>query len=113
MDEDMKARWVAALRSGEYKQGRHALKVNYSTPKYCCLGVLCEILPEVEEGPDGLSFFVGSERVGALGTVRNDLDPDGPNGIGHLRSSDREYLALLNDDGKSFAEIADYIEANL
>lgn len=40
MREDVKARWISALRSGEYPQAKDALK----TPSgYCCLGVLCEL----------------------------------------------------------------------
>jgi len=37
--------WIAALRSGEFRQGRSYLKMEYPNdpPAYCCLGVLCEI----------------------------------------------------------------------
>lgn len=41
MDADLKARWVAALRSGEYKQGRGQLQDTKN--RYCCLGVLCRV----------------------------------------------------------------------
>jgi hypothetical protein len=44
--EDIKAQWVAALRSGEFEQGKTALKTNEGS--YCCLGVLCELA--VREG---------------------------------------------------------------
>lgn len=40
MNEQVKAKWVAALRSGEFQQGKHALRSNEG---YCCLGVLCEL----------------------------------------------------------------------
>ena len=33
-------RWIKALNSGKYKQGKHALRKNN---KYCCLGVAAEI----------------------------------------------------------------------
>lgn len=33
-------RWVEALRSGEYKQGKHAL---HPKDTFCCLGVACDI----------------------------------------------------------------------
>lgn len=39
-------KWVKALRSKKYKQGRNALKMkNNSTgmTRHCCLGVLCEL----------------------------------------------------------------------
>ena len=42
MDPELKAKWVAALRSGEYKQGRDVLHNNKSNT-YCCLGVLCRV----------------------------------------------------------------------
>ena len=35
-------KWVAALRSGQYKQGTYALRKKDDT--YCCLGVLCDIV---------------------------------------------------------------------
>ncbi len=40
MNPDIKAQWVAALRSGKYQQGDSALKADN---KFCCLGVLCEL----------------------------------------------------------------------
>ena len=36
----LKDKWIAALRSGKYKQGKGALQRNES---FCCLGVLCEV----------------------------------------------------------------------
>lgn len=38
-------KWVVALRSGTYKQGRGRLR--NANGEYCCLGVLCEISPDV------------------------------------------------------------------
>lgn len=40
MNSELKAKWVAALRSGQYRQGKEAL---YADGAYCCLGVLCRI----------------------------------------------------------------------
>lgn len=40
-------KWVQALRSGEYKQGKDALRDN---DKFCCLGVACEVYKK--ENPD-------------------------------------------------------------
>lgn len=42
MKPSIKKKWVAALRSGEYKQCRGRLKRGDS---YCCLGVLRELAP--------------------------------------------------------------------
>lgn len=40
MNPEVKAAWVLNLRSGEFAQGRNALKTE--SGRYCCLGVLCE-----------------------------------------------------------------------
>lgn len=45
MKKDIAKKWVKALRSGAYKQARHALKLvgKNGTAQHCCLGVLCEL----------------------------------------------------------------------
>src|SRR5579859_4351947 len=40
MNQEIKARWTAVLRSGEYQQGTGHLSKG---GKLCCLGVLCEL----------------------------------------------------------------------
>jgi hypothetical protein len=40
MNSTIKAQWVAALRSGEYKQGTNYLR---KEDRFCCLGVLCDL----------------------------------------------------------------------
>lgn len=46
MKAEVKAQWIAALLSGDYKQGKHVLRTD--TDEYCCLGVLCEVSRELE-----------------------------------------------------------------
>lgn len=41
MKPEVKEKWIAALRSGEYRQARGVL--NDGQGGYCCLGVLCEV----------------------------------------------------------------------
>lgn len=41
MNPEIKRLWITALLSGEYQQGRGALKRRDG--KFCCLGVLCEL----------------------------------------------------------------------
>lgn len=41
LPKKFKAKWVAALRSGKYKQGKGFLLDENG--KYCCLGVACSI----------------------------------------------------------------------
>lgn len=74
MNQEIKAQWVAALRSGEYGQGYGKLcLIDYNGSKsYCCLGVLTDlavkagVLPEgrvVTEDPDDDRFLAfGSNR---------------------------------------------------
>jgi hypothetical protein len=40
MNQAIKTQWVAALRSGDYKQGQEALRTEDG---FCCLGVLCDL----------------------------------------------------------------------
>ena len=40
MKQEIKEKWVSALRSGEYKQGKEGLRI-YN--EFCCLGVLCDL----------------------------------------------------------------------
>ena len=40
MNQEIKQRWIKALRSGEYQQGKESL---YHCGKFCCLGVLTDL----------------------------------------------------------------------
>jgi hypothetical protein len=47
MNQDVKTKWVEALRSGKYRQAQGGLYVTPAkefTPEMCCLGVLCEVM---------------------------------------------------------------------
>lgn len=104
---EVKAKWLAALRSGEYKQGRGFLQRD---GKFCCLGVLCD-LHDKETGGEGwksnnscVKSYQGAQYMAPLTVARWA-------GIEADLSRDSVYLwASLNDEGKTFAEIADIIE---
>lgn len=110
MNEELKARWVAALRSGKYRQGRGSL-VSASVLgqlSYCCLGVACEIFHEEldvrKSYTDGEIQFDDSVHYFPQ-KVSNAL------GVGIETEMS---LANLNDaENKDFEEIADWIEGNL
>lgn len=95
MDPELKAKWVAALRSGDYRQCRRVLHNGHG---YCCLGVLSRLMghPERElrgvasNGPDDVRFAVDRDTQTVCGE-----------------------LADMNDGGVTFPEIAAYIEAHL
>lgn len=101
---DFAKRWVAALRSGEFKQTRNRLHYGDG---YCCLGVACELYRrETGKGKwDSNNFFLGKNVTLPL-VVRESLQLRRDNG--RFGSGG---LATMNDDGRTFAEIADLIES--
>lgn len=111
MNKDIAMKWVFALRSGKYTQGRGALKNKYGA--YCCLGVLCDI--------SALGSWDGLEGFSSTYTVRNEEAltqlPESVVRWADMRSKNgdfpKESLMRLNDQEKnSFSEIADVIEKN-
>lgn len=97
MDKELKAKWVEALRSGEYKQCRGDW---HRDDGYCCVGVLLKVKEH--------NMQSGHLRRVAAALGISDL-PDKEYEAGSMQN-----LIDMNDrDGKNFAEIADYIEANL
>lgn len=102
LDPEFKAKWIAALRSGEYKQGTVHL-YNESNDSYCCLGVACFLHNGIR--PKGSGFMPSGESgYTVLPAAIN----------GGLTSNHAAYrLADMNDRGDSFNEIADWIEENL
>lgn len=91
-----KKKWLTALRSGKYKQGRSSLKMKDEN-KYCCLGIACLVAGQKNIGSDG---FI---------SMHNNLVPK------ILKSSDYVpyELANMNDSGHSFTKIANWIEKHL
>jgi len=105
--------WVKALRSGEYKQTRDYL---HDEKGFCCLGVLCDIALDdywVErESARGSCMLVKHQEAFGLPTqLSKDL------GLFEERedigTNPEDFLGNMNDKGKSFKEIADWIEKNL
>jgi hypothetical protein len=122
MDKRVKALWIDALRSGEYKQGAAYLRKKDDT--YCCLGVLCDLAVK-----DGVAVEWSGEWTGVAYVARDNasgrrpttaLPPVVSEWAGLTKWGDdalepREALDLtgLNDNGMPFGEIADVIERNL
>ncbi len=117
MDQNLKTKWVSALRSDEYVQGHRRLATvsHDNSVSYCCLGVLCEVagiesnVEEVKAKNPGFSFrsvYYGDHMV--TSPEEELLKQWG------ISEEAIEILMSMNDsDNKSFAEIADYIERNL
>lgn len=109
MEKDLKAKWVAALRSGKYKQGQGWLySIIKGSPKFCCLGVLCEVGGVTRQEENAKSIFSYGEKF--------DTELPPPKFLGEigLTRLEARHLAKMNDSGgQSFLQIASYIEANL
>ncbi len=113
LPKEFAEKWVKALRSGVYTQGSNQL-FNERDNSYCCLGLACEIAGHTKN----------IKRYGALGyidhynskTKRSAMFPNIPNEL-YGGERNRENLPLIlakmNDDAKSFSEIADWIEENV
>ena len=119
MNKIIKAKWIAALTSGDYKQAREALA--YTRPSgaksYCCLGVLCDIYQK--EHPDSSAW--GNKRLEHQDDFQTTKGVAGElnyppahvlswAGIGDAWATS---LAADNDHGKTFADISFKIEKSL
>lgn len=135
MNPEVKALWIEALLSGDYKQGKSWLKqVHDDGPaEYCCLGVLCDlaekagIVTSTEESTTQGGRVVrysssGNEEYSEV-TVLPKTVADwadfkwqksisgsivGPNQYGDFEGGCS--LVSLNDTGASFEHIAGVIE---
>lgn len=92
-------RWIKALRSGKYKQGKKALRT--SNNEFCCLGVLCDVAnPQLWTGRE-YAGYVHLPPVSLLGKV-------------HVDSHTKDVLIRMNDNRNfSFHAIANYLERKL
>ena len=107
MNKELRNKWVAALRSGDYLQGHESL-VQKKDDQYsfCCLGVL------------------GVLMGGAVTIYEKDFDDYGISLEGSIFTqflyypkvplpiNIQKYLANMNDNRESFEAIANYIEAH-
>jgi hypothetical protein len=105
MKPNVKRKWLIALRSGEYKQTKQVLKDQFG---HCCLGVLCEVVKN-EMGLRWTKDAGGNLRFDGIPSqlsckVRTFCD---------LTSLDTCALVTMNDNGETFLEIANEIEAKL
>lgn len=122
MNAELKAKWIAALRSGEYIQGRSYLKSHSreGETKHCCLGVLAEICgyESSVRKVSGVNLSHSVFDFGSSGLEEGNLPTLVAN---YLGIPDQDVLTVMNDGSvvnfvfvqKSFSEIADWIDENL
>ena len=118
MDKDVKTKWIDALRSGYYKQGKY--KLRDLGDYYDATGVLCDLAvnasviasPKRYDAEDGVFF----------GYTYTDPDSKVEWATGLPKAVQTwagiEYrlayrIALMGDEGMSFNKLADWIEESL
>ena len=129
MKAEDKAKWLEALRSGEYKQTDNTL---CNGTAYCCLGVLEVVLDgKVEQNPSGSALGCPTTDFLARHSIEIELrTPEGRaptefpaydyNGT-FARLIEMNDALELDDDGEilygahvnTFKDIANYIEQNV
>lgn len=137
MNPDIRTLWLEALRSGRYLQGQNLLCYvpDFEEPdvdrQYCCLGVLCDlavqaaVIPqpklvnESESSPHRgarLVFENETERLPQAVMEWAQLPHQLPDVTCYDHYDEQPFelgLAELNDSGRSFLTLADYIEESL
>jgi len=109
--------WIKALRSGRYRQGVSFL---FSDGKRCCLGVACDLIVKrgwasIKTTRIGGKTYFGDHDGGdevlpeAAAEAMGFISDDGMF-YGNFEMKGNLSLAQANDEGVSFADIADYCE---
>lgn len=113
LPKDFAEEWLTALRSGKYNQAKGILYDKHKNG-YCCLGVACAIKYPIH--------YLKSEEGGYAGIIEKSeyhlqfnlkKIPDQLKGGEEIENDFVNQLTDMNDGGKSFNEIADWIEENV
>ena len=111
MNREVKQKWLNALRSGEYIQGKSKLKDGNT---FCCLGVLTDLYIKEHKNcywkDDPFIDGEIEENNVLCAKVKKWAGLSGSNPIIKNKGM---CIAQLNDEGYSFSKIADLIEAEL
>lgn len=122
--QKIRNKWVKALTSGKYKQGKSFLrKKRGETERFCCLGVLCElavkakVIPAPELKDQGIYEYIDYNQAGLPQEVKNWVGLSGEYGeykVGTVTLAGKvledNSLASLNDKGTKFKTIAKLIQ---
>lgn len=115
MNKEIADKWIAALKSGEYKQTKSVL--NRDNNEFCCLGVLCElaikeglsIRKEIDDcNGEHVCFYDNSYNVLPWSVVKWARMKHCNGEFRDIEDKAQE-LTYINDNGKTFEEIANVI----
>lgn len=112
MKEEIKKKWVDALRGGTYKQVFGALK---SGDTFCALGVLCDqYIRERSDAKWGNVCLIDSGGASYVASLPPSIAAWAGLEARHPKLLDGTFIIDLNDrQKKNFNEIADLIERGL
>lgn len=115
MKPEIKELWLKALRSDEYTQTKRVLR---DSKGFCCLGVLSDLAIKSGEFSEaqwrnncGIMAFTAPGEGDYQSLTESVRIWAGLSGLACRRET--HTLANMNDNGVSFAGIADYIEKEL
>ena len=120
MNKRVKKLWVAALRSGKYRQAKGALKKRNGA--HCCLGVLCDLYSKEKKDLsfvwEGDEYYFDNRTDAPSMSVRKwaGLDSNDEAVFTSVTGPNGRKLSLidLNDEqGYTFEQIAEVIERDL
>ena len=105
MNAKLKQKWIKALRSGEYVQGKKTMvrQTKDGHDEFCCLGVLADLMGAEFDGPASWCGPLRRFTIDGKQFAKDSWLPE-------VCFSGQSVLASMNDDGASFDEIADWIQ---
>jgi hypothetical protein len=115
LDPEFKVKWLAALRSGRYRQGKHQLRQRNKTTnklEYCCIGVACNLVDKNGWKVQPSNYFNRTRYGNCFNWLafESHVVQDLPFVDGVTAAK----LAAFNDDADwDFHNIADWIEEYL
>lgn len=113
--KEVRQKWVAALKSGEYKQGTESLHRKFEDggkDEFCCLGVLCDLYAKDHPEVNYLTQdYFDKEGNHSIAYYQEAALP--PQEVMDWAGIDMRYaieLAKVNDEGAGFPHLATMIE---
>jgi len=104
----LQKKWIKALRSGKYKQGRNYLRTNKN--EFCCFGVLCDISEDNAEWrfrPQHSAYSIVIEYpTQKLNFASMSMPPLELTKEVGLKPSEVNQIVKMNDSGASFEGIS-------
>lgn len=111
-------KWLAALRSGKYKQMQEKLRgqTDSGAVGFCCLGVLCDLAVK-DGGGTGEGWFgdyVSFENKHGETELHSGIPPESmTNYLGITEEETQDLMEMNDSESRSFKYIARHIERSI